>query len=303
MVAVTADPDLWNNARGTLRGATKESMGDVYWCNNANTNNLATGGITNDVPVDTLIDAQALCNGQSFLSNYSDTVFVGAGHSETITGAAGMTFSKPGVSYIGNGNGRQRPVINFTTAITAQMIVSGAGISFQNMVFNLCGFDAITAAISITGADVSFINCDFICNNGTMGVVKGLLTAATADRLMIIGCRFFGSAINSGTTTTCQIGHESGVDYLIQGCYFSGKMTQAILNVATVLRGNIDANRFVISTGTVAITMAAASTPFITGNKFNVPSGTAPVVAAACFVAGNSYSAAAGVTAGAAATW
>ena len=79
-------------------------------------------------------------------------------------------------------------------------------------------------------------------------------------------------------------------------------MTQAILNSTTVLRGLIDSNRFVISTGTLAISVAAASTPFITNNRINVPSGTAPITAAAGFVAGNVYSAAAGVTAGTAVT-
>ena len=75
-------------------------------------------------------------------------------------------------------------------------------------------------------------------------------------------------------------------------------MTQAILNVTgTVLRGLINANVFVIATGTKAISVAAASTPMISNNAINVPSGTAPVIAAAGFVANNSYSAAAGVTA------
>jgi hypothetical protein len=74
-------------------------------------------------------------------------------------------------------------------------------------------------------------------------------------------------------------------------------MTQAILNATAVLRGLIDNNRFVVATGTVAITMHSSSTPFISNNRINVPSGTAPIVAAAGFVAGNVYSAAAGVTA------
>ena len=306
MSAYPADPDLYNQARGTMRGAAERSMGDVYWCNNANTANSSGGGVTCDAPVDTLIDAQTLCNAQTTLSTYSDMVFVGAGHAETITGAAGMTFSKPGVSYIGNGTGRLRPKITFSTATTAQMIITGQGVSFTNFVFDFTGIDAIVAAISLQAADIQFIDCDFICNSATAGVVRGLYantSGSPADRLVITGCRFLGPAVNSGTTTTAQVDIEYGVDYLIQGNYFSGKMTQAVLNATTVLRGNIDTNRFVISTGTVAITMAAGSTPLISGNRFNVPSGTAPVVAAAGFVVGNAYSAAAGVTAGAALTW
>jgi len=303
MTSQATNASNFNRARGALRFTTHPIMGDVYFANNASTNSSSNGGYCADVPVDTLINAQALCNAPTFLTNYGDIVFVGAGHAETIVGAAGMTFSKPGVSYIGMGNGRQRPKITFSTSTAAQMIITGAAVMFQNFVFDFTGIDAIVAAISVTGVDVKFDQCDFICNAAAAGVVKGILTAATADRFTVTNCRFLGPAINSGTTTTCQIGHESGVDYLIQNNYFCGKMTQAILNVGTVLRGSIDNNRFVIGTGTVAITMAAASTPFITNNAINVPSGTTPITAAAGFVAGNKYSAAAGVTAGTASTF
>jgi hypothetical protein len=155
---------------------------------------------------------------------------------------------------------------------------------------------------NVNKADVSFDSCEWIISNGTVGAALGILTAATADRLRVTNSRFTGPAVNAGTTCAGCIQHESGVDYVISGNYFAGKMTQAIKNVATVLRGLIDSNRFVIGTGTVAITMAAASTPFITNNRINVASGTAPIVAAAGFVAGNVYSAAAGVTAGTAST-
>lgn len=303
MAASNTNAGQFNRSRGALRGTTDSSFGDIYWVNGADSNSSSSGGFCSTAPINTLIGAQSLCNAQSNLSNYTDIVRVGPGHAETIVGAAGMTFSTPGVSYIGQGNCRQRPKITFSTSTAAQMIVSGAGILFQNIVFDFTGIDAIVAAISITGVDVRFDLCDFICNNATAGVVKGLLTAATADRFQVTNSRFLGTAANSGTTTTCQIGHESGVDYLIQGNYFSGKMTQAILNVATVLRGNIDSNRIIVSTGTSAITMAAASTPFITSNKMNVASGTTPITAAAGFVAGNSYSSAVGVTAGTASTF
>jgi hypothetical protein len=93
-------------------------------------------------------------------------------------------------------------------------------------------------------------------------------------------------------------GHESGVDVLVQNCHFQGKMTQAILNVATVLRGLYDSNSFVIGTGTAAMTFAAASTPSWKNQRYNIASGTAPVVAAAGFnLGGNYYTNAAGAAA------
>lgn len=229
------------------------------------------------------------------VADRGDTVYIAEGYTEAITGAWGGV-PIAGVRIVGLGDGTNRPTFNFTTATTANMALNAARFSFSNCVFTI-GFDAVVAMLTVTAADVGFFDCEFNTNNATMGAVQCIVTAATAARLRVVSCRFLGPAVNSGTTTTSQIDHEVGVDYLIQNNYFCGKMTQAIVNATTLLRGNIDSNRFVISTGTVAITMASASTPFITNNRINVPSGSTPIVAAAGFVAGNIYSAAAGVTA------
>lgn len=282
-------------ARAALRFTNVLSAGRILFVDSVA--GVSTGGGSPDVAAATLIQGQTLAT-----ANKGDVVYVAPGHAESVIGAAGMTFSKAGVIYEGLGFGRLRPTITFSTAIGAQIIVSGANITFRNMVFDFTGFDAITAAISVTGADVAFEDCDFIVNTGTAGVVLGILTAATAARFRVERCNFLGPAANTGTTVTACIKHEVGVDYVIRNNYFTGKMTQAILNATAVLRGLIDSNRFVIATGTVAITMHASSTPFIVNNRINVPSGTAPITAAAGFVAGNVYSAAPGVTAGTAST-
>ncbi len=264
-------------------------------------NGTATGGgFSPETATATIIQGQTACTASN-----GDVVFIAPGHTESIVGAAGMTFSKAGVRYEGLGVGRNRPTITFSTLIGAQAIVSGANITFRNIVFDFTGLDAITAGISVTGADVAFEECEFITNSATAGVVLGILTAATADRFRVERCRFLGPAVNSGTTTTAAIKHEVGVDYVIRDNYFTGKMTQAILNATTVLRGVIDSNRIVVATGAAAITMAAASTPFIVNNRINTNGGasTTVVVGAAAFVVGNAYSAAAGVTAGSALTW
>lgn len=279
-------------------------QGKVFYV--ANSASDFTGELLNILPVDgdgvsrvftSITSALVQC-----VASRGDVIYVLPGYTESITGAAGIAIAKAGVTIIGLGSGATRPTISFTTAITAQMTITAASVTIRNIVFTV-GFDAITAMISVTGADVAFLGCEFNTNNATMGAVLGILTAATAARFRVEDSRFLGPAINAGTTTTAQIKHEVGVDYIIRNNYFTGKMTQAILNATAVLRGLIDNNRFVVATGTVAITMHASSTPFISNNRINVPSGTAPIVAAAGFVAGNAYSAAAGVTAGAALTW
>lgn len=247
-------------------------------------------------PKATLAGAQSAANTAK-----GDVIVVLPGHAEAISAAAAITLSKSGLYIVGLGTGRLRAKLTWGTSTAAQVIVSGANVTFDNFVFDFTGISAVVAGISVTGADVAFVNSEFIISTGTNAPVLGILTAATAARLRVENCAFVGPATSTDTCTAA-IKHEVGIDYVIRGNLFKGKLTQAILNATTILGGLIDSNRFVIGTGTVAITMAAASTPFIVNNRINVPSGTTPIVAAAGFVAGNVYSAAAGVTAGTAAT-
>lgn len=238
----------------------------------------------------------------SCLASRGDTIILAPGHTETIVAAAGSGVTVAGVTVVGLGIGSLTPTFTFTTAVSASFDITAANVLVQNLVFT-CGIDAQTAMVNVTAADVKFQACTFNTNSATVGAILGILTAATSDRLSVNMCIFRGPAVNSGTTTTAQVQYEGAVDITVQNSYFTGKMTQAILNTATVLRGLIFNNNFVVATGTKAIVVAAASTPFISTNYMNVPSGTAPVVAAAGFVANNSYSAAAGVTAGTAKTF
>ena len=236
------------------------------------------------------------------VADRGDIIFIAPNHTETITAASGVNVNVAGVTIIGCGNGVDRPTFTLTTAVAASFDVTAASVSINNIVI-VAGIDAITAMTNVSATDVSFNMCEYRTNNATMGAVLGILTAATSDRFIVNNCRFIGPAVNSGTTTTAQIQYESAVDIQIVNSYFTGKMTQSILNVTgTVLRGLIANNYMVVGTGTKAISVAAASTPFISNNRINVPSGTTPIIAAAGFVAGNIYSAAAGVAAGTAAT-
>lgn len=264
------------------------STGNYWFVNSAST--LGAGDGSAAFPMLTLAAAVSAAT-----ANNGDVIVLMPGHTQTVVGAAGATITKAGLQIIGLGTGSQRPVFTFTTSTAASFDITAANTVIYNCIFT-CGIDAQLAMVNVTASSVYFVECTFNTNSGTVGAVAGILTAATSNGLRVINCRFLGPAINAGTTTTAQIKHESGIDYIVQGCYFTGKMTQAIVNVATVLRGIIDSNIIVVATGTSAITMAAASTPMITNNRMNVASGTTPITAAAGFVAGNIYSAAAGVT-------
>jgi hypothetical protein len=300
---------MYPNKESGLGSKMANALFDNAMFNNATTGRVfivAKSGITNESEIKaiygntysdgtpviytTLTLALASC-----VASRGDLILVAPGHTETIVGAAGVSVATAGVTIVGLGKGALRPMYTFTTSAAASFDVSAASVTVRNLLF-VCGIDNQTAVNNVTATDVTFDQCEWTISNGTVGAALGILTAATATRLTVSNSRFIGPATNAGTTCAAAIQHESGVDYQIVNNYFAGKMTQAIKNVATVLRGVIDNNKFVIGTGTVAITMAAASTPFITNNRMNVASGTTPITAAAGFVAGNIYSAAAGVT-------
>lgn len=284
MGAGTTTTAKYNQARGALRFTTHLTMGDVYFADSGNASAGANSGGNPSDGAATLAIAQALCT-----ANNGDVVYVADGHAETIAGAAGMTFSVAGVSYIGLGNGRKRPVITFSTSTAAQMLVTGAQISFTNFVFDLTGIDAIVAAILVTSVDVTFSNCEFIMQAAAASPALGILTAATATRLTVDSCRFLGLASTTGGTLAACIQHEVGVDFKFTNNYFRGKMTQAILNATTILGGLIASNQFHIYTGTKGIALAAGTTGAGFNNRFVVPSGTAPIVGAGFSWNSNGY--------------
>lgn len=280
-----------------LEGAGVVSFGNIWYVSSTTGSDTANNGKAPNQAFATLDKADL-----SATASNNDIIYVLPGHSETLTAAAQVSLSTAGVTVIGLGVGRNRPVFNYTTSAAASFDITGANYTLINLVFNPTGVSAVTAAINITSADVSLLDCEMQLSTGTNGVVLGILTAATAARLRVERCRFIGPATSTDTTTAA-IKHEVGIDYVIRNCEFKGKLTQGILNATTVLGGLIKDNTFVIATGTLAVSVAAASTPFIVNNRINVPSGTTPITAAAGFVIGNLYSAAAGVTAPTAATF
>lgn len=233
-----------------------------------------------------------------------DVIYLMPGHAETLETAAAVNVSVSGLTIVGLGAGRNRPVLTFEALAAASLDITAANTTFKNVVFKN-NIDAQTAMINVTAADVTFDNCEFEFAAGNVTAILGILTAATATRLRVENCFFHGPLAVGGSTGICTacIKHEVGEDYIIRNNIFVGDLTQAVLNATVINRGVIDNNRFLIGVGTKGVAMHASSTPFITNNRFNVASGTTPIVAAAGFVAGNVYSAAAGVTAGTASTF
>lgn len=225
-----------------------------------------------------------------------DLILVAPGHTETVTAAGTLTVSKSSLTFVGLGVGRNRPTINYTTAIGASVDISGSNVQFRNFVFTPTGFDAITAAVNVTGDDVEFIGCDFQLATSAAQAVLGILTTAAADRMTVSGCRFYGSA-DAGTVAAIRI--VGGDGHIIEDCIAQGNYTTTlgmIDNVTTattncIVRRNAINNR--TASSAVCMTfVATTSTGQIYENRMQVLTGTAPIVGSGMSWVGANYYAA-----------
>jgi hypothetical protein len=223
------------------------------------------------------------------------------GHTEACIAAGTITVSKAGVTILGVGYGRQRPVITYTTAVGASFDITAANVRVENVVFNGTGVDAVTAMVNVSAADAQFVNCEFETGNATNQATLAVLTTAAADRILFDGCHFHGSA-DAGTAAAIRVvGGDSG---RVLNSVFIGNYTTtlgAIDNATTActnftVRDNCIYNR--TASSTKAMTFQAGSTGQIARNYMQILSGTAPITGAAMSWVGGNYYAATIATAG-----
>jgi hypothetical protein len=273
------------------------STGNVFYVDSVTGTNAVGYGTSPDAPVASIAYAIAnLCTAAK-----GDVILVMPGHTETIIGAAGVAASVAGVRIIGLGRGRNRPVVNYTTAVGASFDISAANVRVENIVFTPIGVDNITAAINVTAADAEIVNCDFQHASASAQAALVILTTAAGTRLTVQGCRFYGTT-DAGTNAAIRLvggdGHTIR-DNTFSGAYASG--TGPIENVTTACTNAIICdNRIQNFTAacTKAMVFVATSTGQISRNYMQILSGTAPISGAAMSWAGANYYAAVVATAG-----
>jgi hypothetical protein len=236
-----------------------------------------------------------------------DVIVVLPGHTEAITAAGGITCDVAGITIVGIGTGRNRPTITWSTATAATLLVTASNVTIKNIYMDMTGIDAVASGISVTtGTDFALDGCEIEFADSGGQATLAMLTEATADRLRITNCKFFGSA-DAGTAAAIRI--VGGNDHVITDNVIFGNFTTTlggIDNATTAgLRWNISRNLIANNTAssTIAVVLQSGTTGHVTNNRFAIRSGTAPVTAAGAFMGGNVYVAAAGVTAGTAATF
>jgi hypothetical protein len=170
--------------------ANRIVAGDVYFLDSGHSLAADTPkpwGISPDKPYATLDYALS----QMTASN-DDILVIAGGHSETITGAGGITFDVAGVHIVGLGNYDQRPTFLMDGAATVSALVTAANVTIENLIFS-AGHADVNYCFHITGKGCHIKSCTFMENTTAENWVD-VIHAGTADNdydgLVIEDCDF-----------------------------------------------------------------------------------------------------------------
>lgn len=229
-----------------------------------------------------------------------DTIYVMAGHTETISSSTALNLSLAGVQIVGMGTGSLRPKLTLDTSTGSTITVSGANCSIENFVIDATGIDSIVAVLTISAAGFSFKNNKVILANSTNQATVGIVTTAGASDLVVAGNRFEGTSDAGTTAAITLVGGDNItiVDNDFVGAYGSG--VGAIRGLTTLTTNAIVKRNTIVNltaSATKGITLLTGSTGIISDNRFGIGSGAAPITADACWWNAN-YSSAAVATNG-----
>jgi len=265
--------------------------GNNYFVGSSWANNSNTAGVgTLQAPYSTV--AYALTQ---MTANNGDVLWVLPGHTETLATTAGGWAPKAGCSVVGIGYGTTRPTITWSTTTTSSIQVYTANVLFRNLYFNMTPANGATVGIDIQATGFKMDLCEVWC-------------ASTASLYCINPIEFSTNATDFAQITRCYI-HGLGVAGTTQGIYILGNQNIGLYdsNVITgnftttkggiyqvtgtatnlVITNNFIANNTASSTACVAV--AAGTTGMHANGRYQMLSGTAPVVAAAMTNGGGNY--------------
>ena len=202
--------------------------GKIFWVDSvAGSNGNSAGSF--DRPFGTIDYAIGRCTASK-----GDIIVVKAGHTETITAAAGIALDVIGVAIMGLGIGALRPTINYTTATTATFTISAASCTVMNLLFT-GGIDALVSPIVVSAADCAIINCEY--RDVTGQCTDCILTTAGANRLLIKDLRYDG---DTAAGTNAGIAIVGGDRIVIDGLNMDGNFAVGGIDVRTTATTDLE---------------------------------------------------------------
>lgn len=196
-----------------------------------------------------------------------DIVLVAAGHTETVSAAAGWDVDTAGITIRGQGRGDLRPTITLDTDALTDIDIDAAKVTIENMRF-IANFENIAGAFDVNADGFSIRNCEFIDTSVILNAAIWVLGAAAtaSDRMIVENCEFYAF----GTANTAAISLPGTPDRcIIRDNLFIGDWGTAAILAAGICT-NLSILRNVVSNldagNDVGINVADTSTGIIAYN-------------------------------------
>lgn len=125
-----------------------------------------------------------------------DVLYAMPGHTETISGAAGIAVATAGVKVIGLGWGAARPTITFS-ATDSTWTITAASFYLKNIRVTSSVNELVTM-FSSSAPDLTLDGVDYIDPGTGLETLQFLLTTSASDRLVVKNCRH--NATTAGAT-------------------------------------------------------------------------------------------------------
>lgn len=117
-------------------------------------------------------------------ANNDDVIYVLPGHTENIGAASAITCDIAGVSIIGLGSGKKRPLLTYT-ATAGTIVVSAANVSIKNILLT-AGIDEVVLCLSVTGDDCTLDALDYYESSASYNCIS--FATITGDFCTIKNC-------------------------------------------------------------------------------------------------------------------
>lgn len=212
------------------------TTGRVFWVSSTTaapggsvgTDSAGAQGDSPGSPFATMNYADSQC-----VANRGDVVVVMPNHTETVTAAAGLGLDTAGVTWVGLGNGEDRPTVNFTTVVGADMDVGAASVIMSNFLFT-GGVDALTGPIDVNASDFQMLNCE--TRDVTGQATDFVVTDANADRMYLKNWVHRGASAAGADTAITIVG---GDNITIENPWIDGDFAVACIENVTTAAVNL----------------------------------------------------------------
>lgn len=216
-----------------------------------------------------------------------DVFYVYPGHVETIDAAGALTLDVAGITFIGLGNGDNRPALNWTDA-DATVAVDAADITLKNFRFTQ-GVDVIVVMFDVNADDFTHEDCEWVEAAAAQAVsfvdVDGG-GANAADNYRMINCRVIQRAAGADQVVDIAVVQDGTqiINCVMDVDCENGVIYSPAIHTDCVIRDNVIKNRQV---GDHAIEFTAAALGFIVDNRLFASVLADILDPGECYCAGN----------------